>query len=393
MRELDHEPVSRRVAPSGGGRQAYDAVEVVADADAHITETFDEIVTYIDDDKFGDVKEICEAATLPLNDIMSLSRATPSQPLNTKWRSGSEVLTEEMDIETKLEHMDTFGIDYGIVTPSLSILLPSVNRPRYAVALAEAYNRYVLERFASNNDRLKVVLTVAPQKPAHAAEQINRHADHNDVAGVHLPGTGLVPPPGDERYDPIYRAAEANGLPVLFHSGLNTRESFPVIARTANTYVEEHAVTHPFSHMWNLATMVFRGVPEKFPDLDIVFQEAGLGYIPYFKWRLDDHYLERGHELPYLEKLPSEYIDDNWYFTTQPIGQTTKPKDSRNQNHLARMIELVGPENLMFATDLPHPDFDVPAELLDRVRGDLPPDQLDAIMGGNAVDVFGFDAQ
>lgn len=106
-----------------------------------------------------------------------------------------------------------------------------------------------------------------------------------------------------------------------------------------------------------------------------------------------ERFSDATHELPYLEKLPSEYIDDNWYFTTQPIGQTTKPKDSRNQNHLARMIELAGPENLMFATDLPHPDFDVPGELLDRVRGDLPQEQLDAIMGGNAVDVFGFDAQ
>lgn len=364
---------------------------VVADADAHITETFDEIATYIDEDEFGDVKKLCKGATLPLNDIMHLKRATPSQPFNDEGRSGSDVLTNEMSVETKLENMDEFGIDCGIVTPTLSILLPTVNRPRYAVALAEAYNRYIIDRFAIGDDRLKVTLTVAPHEPERAAAEIERYADHEDVVGIQMAGTGLVPPPGARKYDPIYRAAEENDLPVLFHTGLNTSDGFPVISRTANFYVEEHTVNHPFSHMWNLTTMVFRGVPERFPDLDIVFQEAGIGYIPYFKWRLDDHYLDRGDELPHLNKLPSEYIEENWYFTTQPIGQTRKPNSTGAQDHIANVIEMVGAENLMFATDLPHPDFDVPNELLDRIRSHLDDDQIDAIMGGNAIEVFGFD--
>lgn len=364
---------------------------VVADADAHITETFSEIAKYIDEDEFGDVKRICETAELPLNDILHLKRATPSQPFNDEGRSGSDVLTNEMSVEKKIENMDEFGIDCGIITPTLSILLPTVNRPRYAVALAEAYNRYIFDRFAVGNDRLKVTVTVAPHEPERAAVEIEKHADKEDVVGVQMSATGLVPPPGARKYDPIYRAAEENDLPVLFHSGLNTADGFPVISRTANYYVEEHAVNHPFSHMWNLTTMIFRGVPERFPDLDIVFQEAGIGYIPYFKWRLDDHYLDRGDELPHLNKLPSDYIEDNWYFTTQPIGQTRKPTGSGAQDHLANIIEMVGAENLMFATDLPHPDFDVPSELEDRVQSKLDQDQIDAVMGQNAIDVFGFE--
>lgn len=184
-----------------------------------------------------------------------------------------------MSVEKKLENMDEFGIDCGIITPTLSILLPTVNRPRYAVALAEAYNRYIFDRFAVGNDRLKVTLTVAPHKPERAAAEIEKHADKEDVVGIQMSATGLVPPPGARKYDPIYRAAEDNNLPLLFHSGLNTADGFPVISRTANYYVEEHAVNHPFSHMWNLTTMIFRGVPERFPDLDIVFQEAGIGVM------------------------------------------------------------------------------------------------------------------
>lgn len=364
-------------------------VDVVADADAHITETFEEVVEYIDDD-YSDVKEVCRAASLPLNDIMSVVRATPSQPFSER-RTGAEILTEQMDAEEKLESMDEVGVDCGIVTPTLSLMLPSVNRPRYAVALANAYNEYILDNYAIDNDRLRVVMTVAPQRPEAAAEEIDRYADHDQVVGVQLAATGLVPPPGHRRYDPIYRAAQDNDLPVLFHSGGNTPKSFPVVAQTANTYVEEHSVNHPFSHMWNLSTMLYRGVPERFPDLEFVYQEAGIGYIPYFTWRLDDHYLERGYEVPHLQKLPSEYIQDQFYFTTQPVGLTEKPGHPANQ-HLAQVVEMVGAENLMFSTDLPHPDFDTPNELYDRIDGYLDPDDVRAVMGENAVDVFGFDA-
>jgi predicted TIM-barrel fold metal-dependent hydrolase len=360
----------------------------VADADAHITETFEEVVTYIDDE-YTDVQRVCDAASLPLNDIMSLSRATPSQPFNER-QTGSEILTEEMDVDAKLQSMDEIGVDYGIITPTLSLLLPSVNRPRYAVALANAYNRYILDRFAVDDERLRVALTVAPQKPARAAEEIDRFGDHDDVAGVQLAATGLVPPPGDEHYDPIYRAARDNDLPVLFHSGGNTSQLLPVIARTANTYAEEHAVNHPFSHMWNLATMMYRGVPERFPDLEFVFQEAGIGYIPYFTWRLDDHYLERGYEIPYLDKLPSEYIADQFYFSTQPLGLTETPGQRNAGRYIASVVEMVGPGQLMFSTDLPHPDFDTPSELYDRISGALDPDEVRAVMGQNAIDVFGF---
>lgn len=375
---------------AGAGHGSDLDTMTVADADAHITETFDEIVSYIDDEAFPDVKRVCEAASLPLNDIMSLARSTPSQPFNEE-TTGSDILTTEMDVSDKLAKMDEIGVDCGIITPTLSLLLPSVNRPRYAVALANAYNRYIFDTFAVDTNRLKVTLTVATHRPQRAAEEIEQYGDNDHVAGIQLPATGLVPPPGDRYYDPIYEAAENKGLPILFHSGGNTSHLLPVIARTANTYVEEHTVNHPFSHMWNLSTMLFRGVPERFPDLEFVFQEAGIGYIPYMMWRLDDHYLERAYEVPYLDKLPSDYIRDQFYFSTQPVGLTENPGERRTASYIANVVEMIGADQLLFATDLPHPDFDTPEELYDRIRGRLGADEVRAVMGGNAVDVFGFE--
>ncbi|MEF8822280.1 MAG: amidohydrolase family protein, partial [Halovenus sp.] len=149
------------------------------------------------------------------------------------------------------------------------------------------------------------------------------------------------------------------------------------------TYAEDHAMVHPFTAMWNLTTMLFRGVPERFPDLKFVFQEAGIGWIPYTLWRLDDHYLELSDEIPALDRLPSEYVHEQFYFTTQPLGHT-----ARNPEHLAMAIEMAGPDNLMYSSDLPHPDFDPPEELFDRINGHFDRETVAGIMGETACEVY-----
>jgi predicted TIM-barrel fold metal-dependent hydrolase len=103
-------------------------------------------------------------------------------------------------------------------------------------------------------------------------------------------------------------------------------------------------------------------------------------------WRLDDHYLQFGDEIPYLNKLPSEYIRDQFYFTTQPLGHT-----ARNGAHLAQALEMVGPDSVMYSADLPHTDFDPPEELLNRIRSHFDAETVRGIMGETAADLFGFD--
>jgi len=69
-------------------------------------------------------------------------------------------------------------------------------------------------------------------------------------------------------------------------------------------------------------------------------------------WRLNDYYLEMSYEIPGLEKLPSEYIRDRFYITTQPLGHIADPPE-----HLAQIIDMIGPEIVMYLADT-YPDFD-----------------------------------
>jgi predicted TIM-barrel fold metal-dependent hydrolase len=201
------------------------------------------------------------------------------------------------------------------------------------------------------------------------------------------PSSALQFGPGDEFYDPIYQAAEDNDLPLLVHSTNGTAPiDFPKQYTQMHTGVEQHTITHPFTGQWTLVSIIFKGIPERFPDLDVVIQESGVGWVPYFKARMNDHFHEHNHELPYLDRLPGEYIDENFYFTTQPTGMYDEG------HHLAWAIQMAGVDNVMYAADLPHPDFDPPSELFDRIKNHFEPDAVRKIMGGTAIDVYGLDA-
>lgn len=366
---------------------SVEQLDTVVDADAHVRESVDDLVPHIDD-QYEAVRRIIQECKRPMADIYSVTHAMPPIPFtDSEYDTGRSSMEygsgEEYSPEVKLSEMTDFGIDYGVLDPTLNLGLMTVENPHVAVALANAYNSWILDEYTDDADEFVATILAAPHRPEQAAEEIDDRGTEDDMVGVFLPTTGIIPPLGHPMYDPIYEAAQDHGLPIVMHGGnLATSHAFPIMRRFNEHYAENHVIVHPFGHLWHLTTMLVRGVPERFPDLEFVFQESGIGWVPYAIWRLDDHYLELSHEF-HLRKLPSEYIHDSFYFTTQPLGHTAD-----NPEHLARMIELAGPGNIMYASDLPHTDFDPPEELFDRINRYFDQDTVRAMMGETAVDVF-----
>jgi len=369
---------------TGGSVESLEELDRIIDTDAHVTEHLGDVLPYVED-RYSGVREIIERAEHPLYDVYTVNHPTPPSIHSEFGDIYGQDDAPTRRRNAKLDEMAEFGIDRGVLDPTLNLALNTVDEPTYAVALANAYNDWLLDSFLDGDDRLVGNVLVAPGRPDRGAEEIDRLADEGSFVGVQIPSTGLVPPAGHRRYDPIYEAAAEHGLPVAFHGAASaTFHSFASMRRWNQTYAEDHALVHPFTGMWNLTTMLYRGTFERFPDLEVVFQESGIAWVPFLKWRLDDHYMELSEDLPLLERLPSEYVDESVYFTTQPLGLT-----AASPEHMAQAIEMTGPDSVMYASDIPHADFDPPGELFDRIAPAFDARTVRGMMGETAAALYG----
>jgi hypothetical protein len=117
-------------------------------------------------------------------------------------------------------------------------------------------------------------------------------------------------------------------------------------------------VGHSQCQQTALASLVLEGVFERYPKLKMVMIEAGFGWAPSLSWRLDRNFERLRSEVPHLKRRPSEYIRDHIYWTTQPM------EDPERREHLFEVIDWVGWDKLLFATDYPHWDYDDPSRVL-----------------------------
>jgi len=112
----------------------------------------------------------------------------------------------------------------------------------------------------------------------------------------------------------------------------------------------------------------------------VVLIEAGFAWVPSLAWRLDRNWKRLRAETPHLTRLPSEYIHDHVWLTTQPM------EEPEPRSQLLDTIGWIGWDKLIFATDYPHWDFDDPATCL-PLR--LTEEQRRAFFVGNARALYG----
>ena len=110
--------------------------------------------------------------------------------------------------------------------------------------------------------------------------------------------------------------------------------------------------------------------------------ESGLAWLPFMMQRLDSEYMMRSSEAPMLRRRPSEYIRD-MYFTSQPL-ETSNLKLTQ-----ATMEAVNADTQLLFASDWPHWDFDLPTTITNLPF--LSEQAKRNILGLNAARLFGFE--
>lgn len=345
------------------------------DVDAHYLEPVDELPSYMEEPIRSQIGNAKPESFIPgsLGDALIGGRIK-----RPEFQSGYRDPGARIDLESVKARL---GIDAFVLVPNGILNLSESNQRRVVTSYQSAYVDYMLEKVADPAKGTYIVIPVSWQDPEAGAALVHRTADNPAVVAVNL-GASTVPL-GDERFSVLYQAAQDHGLPILFHAarGASSLTGAPLVG-DFQELLEGQTVGFAVSNIVQLTSILVQGIPERFPKLKFIFEESGIFWIPLVMYRLDQYFLKRRSEAPLLKKLPSEYVRECCYFGTQPIEA---PKESF---HLQAVIEMVGADRLLYASDYPHWDYDDAAAItgLDFLSAS----DKAAILGGNARKAFDF---
>jgi uncharacterized protein len=224
-----------------------------------------------------------------------------------------------------------------------------------AIGAARAHNRGMVE-FCSVDPRLLPTCYV----PLADIDRAPRLADDAIAAGAAalLVASGCPPAhsPSHVRLDPVWARAEEAGIPVVFHvggtgdliDGNYFRNGLPVPPDFHGGEENFRSVDYmgiPVPPAQTLATMIFDGVLERFPDLRIGVIEQGAIWVPSWTRQMEsafDAFARHEERLQDLSLRPSEYVRRQVRFTPYPTED------------VGWIIEQSGPEVCLFSSDYPH---------------------------------------
>jgi uncharacterized protein len=275
--------------------------------------------------------------------------------------------------------LDPNNIDYGILNPAGTLGIGLSPEPDYAQAVQSAINDHFVDDWLPVDPRLRTSIVISPADPILAAEEIHRMGDRPGVVQV-LMASGARIPLGNRYYNPIYEAAVAHNLPVAIHPGTEGVgvSGPPTAAGYPGSYFEWHTGLVG-SYMAHMLSLVSEGVFSRFPGLTFVMIEGGIAWVPSILWRFDKNWKALRATTPWLDRPPSEIVQQHIRLTTQPIEE---PDDMR---HFRAILEMFDAESMiMFSSDFPHWDGDTP----DFAARAFPDAMRPRIMSENAVELY-----
>ena len=287
------------------------------------------------------------------------------------------------DPHERAKLLDSWGVDRGVLFPTIGILPFPEDDVDLASAYCRAYNTWQAEFFQTVPDRVVPIATVNWHDVDEAAKELDRCLALG-FRGLFVPPETIAgKSPGDSHFDPLWSRCEEAGIPGCLHVIVRFDGAAAPFAgwRTAAlgpTFGFSLGATGQLIPA--LAALVLGGLFDRFENLKVVSVEAGCGFAAYLMDRLDEkHHFFRPLSMTPLAERPSDYIRRNCYFVAEPEERT-----------ISAMMDLVGEDHILWGSDYPHVDSRLDAA--DLMRESVKHEsgkRLAGFLGGNAMQVFG----
>ena len=259
------------------------------------------------------------------------------------YEDGKKGIRRITDPELRIGDQDLDGVQgevlYGILGAAQRL-----GDPPAAEEMMRIYNDWLIGFCSYAPERFAGIACIPSHDMQIAVEEIRRVGSKGVLRGLEVASTSALKPLWHPEWHPVWEGVQETGLPVHFHTigekrpstegltQLQTRQSFACWLTGFQLQMSE-----------KLMQMIYGAVFEKFPALQLVIGESGIGWIPYILERMDLEWEEQFRDLE-LTMKPSDYWRRNCHATFQsdPAG--------------LKLIDRLGAENVMWASDFPHPD-------------------------------------
>lgn len=252
------------------------------------------------------------------------------------------------DVKARLEDMDTAFVDVSVLYPTHVSSYCALDDVGFENALYRAYHRWVSDFCSQAPRRLKWTLVANLRDPRSAVEEIKYWTDRDiNLVGIYFSPQG----PNNLLLDskslyPIYEEAQRADLPILIHGGTARPPYAPGTFDLRGAWFLQHSLGNPWAGMAAMGAIIGGGVLETFTSIRVAVVETAAGWLPSILDRFDSHYVLSPQHVPYLKRFPSETVKGGRYFHGIDTWEHT----------LESVVEVVGEDVLLFATDWPHGD-------------------------------------
>ena len=284
--------------------------------------------------------------------------------------------------EEHIKDMDLDGVDVSIMYPTTSLLIYIVPDTGLVNACFRAYNDWIAEFCRSYPARLKGIAMINLDNVNDGVRELQRCAKQGLVGAMIT-----VFPPEDVPYDmpeynPFWAAVQDLAMPISLHIGTNrggegdTSPSFQHVRPSAYANVD-HWVRMSLGHM------IFGGVFERYPRLQVGSVEMELSWAPHFLDRIDYTYTQRppGDFFHRFEEdmLPSDYFHRNVFLGFQEDSLGIRDRD------------IIGVDKILWGSDYPHSESTFPysRQVLEEILSDCTEEEKAKIAGANASRIYG----
>jgi 5-carboxyvanillate decarboxylase len=244
----------------------------------------------------------------------------------------------------RLAHMDAAGIDLAV----LALTSPGVQvmSAGDGTAFAAYANDWLADRIAAHPDRFAGLAACAPQEPEAAAKEIERGVTKLGLKGVILNSHVRQEYLDDEKFWPVFEAAEALDVPIYLHPATPTNGLIgPMLERGLDGAIFGFSVETGLHAL----RLIVAGVFDRFPRLQLVLGHVGES-LPFTLYRLDYMHqasLASGRyaSMGPLKRKISDYMRENVHYTNSGVAWGPP---------IRFLQEVIGVDRVMYAMDYPY---------------------------------------